>query len=42
MEWSFNAKRMVSVIELLEQPDRHSNGYYRGRYLCCFTWNKYS
>lgn len=42
MEWSFNQDRMLSNIELLEQPDRHNKGYFRCRYLCCFTWKKYS
>lgn len=42
MEWSFNEERMLSRIELIEQPDRHRNGYFYCRYLCCFTWKKYS
>lgn len=42
MEWSFNLNRMISRIELAEQPDRHSQGYYRCRYLCCFTSKKFT
>ena len=38
MEWSYNENRMLSTIELIENPDRHKN-CYMCRYFCCF-WKK--
>ena len=37
--WSYNEDRMLSQIELLENPDRHKNCYKCSDF-CCFCKKK--